>query len=435
MIKKTLIKLFSTDQPEFKSLFNTLLNRSLLKSQAVEDKVRIIVNQVKFQGDQALIAFANQFDQAGFECSEDFVLYPAQMEQAFDALELEIRQSLETAYARITAYHEKQKAQSWQFEDQHGSKLGQRISAIEKVGIYVPGGQASYPSSLLMNAVPAKIAGVNEMTMVTPGTRQSINPLVLAAGHLVGIDKIYTIGGAHAIAALAYGTASVSRVDKIVGPGNKYVAEAKRQVFGVVGIDMIAGPSEVLIIADGSVNPDWMAMDLFAQAEHDQDAQAILLCPDQDYLEQVDHSIRHLIQQMPRKSIIQTALAEHGALIKVKDMKEAFSISNRIAPEHLEIMTQDPEQYLPEIKNAAAIFLGAFSSEALGDYCAGPNHVLPTASTARFASPLGVYDFQKRSSVIQISEQGARELATTASWLANHEGLTAHSQAALIRIL
>ena len=430
-----MITTLNTSQPEFRSLINKLLNRNLLDDQDLENKVRTIINQVKLQGDQALIAYANRFDQADFKHSDDFTIHAEQMEQSFQNLEPHTQKTLKTAYERIWEYHRRQKVKSWQYQDEHGSTLGQRITPIEKAGIYVPGGKASYPSSILMNSVPAKMAGVSEITMVTPNDKLKINPLIPAAAYLAGVHKIHTIGGAHAIAALAHGTASINKVDKIVGPGNKYVAEAKKQVFGIVGIDMIAGPSERLIIADGSINPDWIAMDMFAQAEHDQDAQAILLCPDQNYITQVHQSIQHLIQQMPRKAIIEASLAQHGALIKVKDMNEACALSNKIAPEHLEIMTRKPEQYLSEIKNAGAIFLGGFSSEALGDYCAGPNHVLPTASTARFASPLGVYDFQKRSSIIQISETGARELASTASELANYENLAAHSQAALMRIL
>ena len=430
-----MIKVIQSTQEAFKSLLHDRLNRDLLEYRDVEEKVRTVLKDVKLQGDQALIHYAQLFDQVSFKSSEDFTIHTAQMEQGFATLGSQTQEALQTAYQRIWDYHLKQKTESWQYQDASQSILGQKISAINKVGIYVPGGQASYPSSVLMNSIPAKIAGVPRILMLTPGSKTQINPLILGAAHLAGVDEIYTIGGAQAIGALAYGTASISKVDKIVGPGNKYVAEAKRQVFGMVGIDMIAGPSEVLIIADGTVNPDWVAMDLFAQAEHDQDARAMLLCPDHDYIEKVTQSIRHLMEQMPRKAIIAASLAKHGALIKVRDMAEAFVISNQIAPEHLEIMTENPEQYLPQIEHAGAIFLGAYSSEALGDYCAGPNHVLPTASTARFASPLGVYDFQKRSSVIKISEQGAKKLAGTASQLANHESLTAHSQAALMRIL
>jgi len=343
------------------------------------------------------------------------------------------RNALEQAAQRVTAYHKKQLQTSWSYTEADGTLLGQQITALDRVGLYVPGGKAAYPSSVLMNALPAKVAGVGELIMVVPTPDGVQNALVLAAAHLAGVDRVFTIGGAQAVAALAYGTATIPRVDKIVGPGNAYVAAAKRRVFGVVGIDMVAGPSEILVICDGNTDPDWIAMDLFSQAEHDELAQAILLTPDAAFATAVAHSADRLLETMPRRDIIRTALQNRGALIEVANLDEACAISNRIAPEHLELSVENPQQWLPKIKHAGAIFLGRYTSEALGDYCAGPNHVLPTSGTARFSSPLGVYDFQKRSSLIQVSVQGAATLGEIAAELARGEGLYAHAQAALFR--
>ena len=355
------------------------------------------------------------------------------MRAAFDGLPAAQRSALEQAAQRVTAYHQKQLQSSWSYTEADGTLLGQQITALDRVGLYVPGGKAAYPSSVLMNTLPAKVAGVGELIMVVPTPDGVKNQLVLAAAYLSGVDRVFTIGGAQAVAALAYGTATIPRVDKIVGPGNAYVAAAKRRVFGVVGIDMIAGPSEILVICDGNTNPDWIAMDLFSQAEHDELAQAILLTPDANFAAAVAHSADCLLEQMPRREIIRTALENRGALITVADLDEACVISNRIAPEHLELSVENPQQWLPKLKHAGAIFMGRYTSEALGDYCAGPNHVLPTSGTARFSSPLGVYDFQKRSSLIQVSAQGAQALGTIAAELAFGEGLQAHAQSALFR--
>jgi len=342
---------------------------------------------------------------------------------------------LESAAQRIRSYHEKQRQESWQYQEQDGTVLGQKVTPLDRVGIYVPGGKAAYPSSVLMNAIPAKVAGVGEIVMTVPTPEGEVNALVLAAAAVAGVDKVFTIGGAQAVGALAYGTTSVPKVDKIVGPGNIYVAMAKRFVFGVVGIDMIAGPSEICILGDGKTDPDWIAMDLFSQAEHDQDAQSILISPDADYLQQVKGSIIKLLPEMERRDIIESSLSARGALIKVRDMKEAVEVVNIIAPEHLELSVENPEQLLPEIRHAGAIFMGRYTAEALGDYCAGPNHVLPTSGTARFSSPLGVYDFQKRSSIIHFSAQGASKVGQVASVLARGEGLTAHARSAEFRII
>ena len=344
------------------------------------------------------------------------------------------RAALEAAAARARTYHERQRAQSWSYTDEDGTRLGQQVTALERIGIYVPGGKASYPSSVLMNALPAKVAGVNEIIMVVPTPGGERNALVLAAAALAGVDRVFTGGGAQAVAALAYGTATIPAVDKIVGPGNAYVAAAKRRVFGIVGIDMVAGPSEILIIADGKTDPDWIAMDLFSQAEHEEVDQAILLCPDGGFIDRVAASIERLLPTLPRHEIVRKSMANRCALIKVRDLDEACAIANRVAPEHLELSVADPEALLPAIRHAGAIFLGVYSSEALGDYCAGPNHVLPTARTARFSSPLGVYDFQKRSSIIQVSEQGAQTLGRIAAELAYGEGLQAHARSALYRL-
>ncbi|MEQ1743010.1 MAG: histidinol dehydrogenase [Candidatus Nitrotoga sp.] len=396
--------------------------------------VAAILADVRTRGDVALLEYTQRFDRMEVHDSAALVLPPAALRAAFEGLPAAQRTALEQAAQRVTAYHQKQLQVSWSYTETDGTLLGQQITPLDRVGLYVPGGKAAYPSSVLMNALPAKVAGVGELIMVVPTPDGVRNALVLAAAHLAGVDRVFTIGGAQAIAALAYGTATVPRVDKIVGPGNAYVAAAKRRVFGVVGIDMVAGPSEILVICDGHTDPDWIAMDLFSQAEHDELAQAILLTPDAAFATAVVQSADRLLAQMPRSDIIRTALENRGALIEVADLDEACVISNRIAPEHLELSVDNPQQWLPKIKHAGAIFLGRYTSESLGDYCAGPNHVLPTSGTARFSSPLGVYDFQKRSSLIQVSEQGAGMLGEIASVLAIGEGLHAHAQSARFRM-
>jgi histidinol dehydrogenase len=384
--------------------------------------VRGIIADVRKRGDAAVRAYTKKFD--GVAPSEYAV-----SAKCLDSIPRDQADALRMAHERIRAFHERQLQRSWDFTDADGTRLGQQVSALERVGLYVPGGKAAYPSSVLMNAVPAKVAGVRELIMTSPNP----NPLVLAAAALAGVDRVIGIGGAQAIAALAYGTKSIPRVDKIVGPGNAYVAEAKRQVFGEVGIDMVAGPSEILVIADGSANPDWVAMDLFSQAEHDESAQAILLSPKETYLNAVAGSIVKLLGEMPRRRVIEASLKSRGALILTRNLDEACAVANRIAPEHLELVVEDPEAWLPKLTRAGAVFLGPWSSEAIGDYCAGPNHVLPTAGTARFSSPLGVYDFQKRTSVIGVSERSAARLGRVAATLAEGEGLSAHAKAAQMR--
>jgi histidinol dehydrogenase len=392
-----------------------------------------ILADVRKRGDAAVLEYTGKFDRLSLENATAMELPQSELRAAFDGLPAEQRVALEQAAQRVTAYHEKQRMESWSYTDADGTLLGQQVTPLDRVGLYVPGGKAAYPSSVLMNALPAKVAGVAELIMVVPTPDGVKNQLVLAAAYLSGVNRVFTIGGAQAVAALAYGTATIPKVDKIVGPGNAYVASAKRRVFGVCGIDMIAGPSEILVICDGQTNPDWIAMDLFSQAEHDELAQAILLSPDADFIEAVAQSADRLLEQMPRRTIIQTALENRGALIHVVDLEEACAISNRIAPEHLELSVENPQSLLPKLKHAGAIFMGRYTSESLGDYCAGPNHVLPTSGTARFSSPLGVYDFQKRSSLIQVSAQGAQQLGAIASTLALGEGLQAHAQSALFR--
>jgi histidinol dehydrogenase len=399
------------------------LTRYESQDSGVEKAVRKILADVRKRGDAAVRAYTKKFDgiePRQFAVSEKF-LAEIPGEQA---------EALRAAHDRIRTFHEKQLQTSWDFTDADGTRLGQRLTALERVGLYVPGGKAAYPSSVLMNAVPAKVAGVRELVMASPNP----SPLVLAAAALAGVDRVIAIGGAQAIAALAYGTRSIARVDKIVGPGNAFVAEAKRQVFGEVGIDMVAGPSEILVIADGSASPDWVAMDLFSQAEHDETAQAVLLSPSEEYLEAVAASIEKLLVEMPRREVIAASLKARGALIRTRDLDEACTVANRIAPEHIELVVAHPEDLAPKIRNAGAIFLGSWSSEALGDYCAGPNHVLPTAGTARFSSPLGVYDFQKRTSVIGVSRRAAAKLGRIAITLAEGEGLSAHARAAQMRL-
>ena len=417
--------------------FNEDLNKLLAFEETADEKLEAtvagILADVRKRGDAAVLEYTRKFDRLAHEHAAALELPRSELKAAFAGLPAEQRSALEQAAQRVTDYHKKQVQASWSYTDADGTLLGQQVTPLDRVGLYVPGGKAAYPSSVLMNALPAKVAGVNELVMVVPTPDGVKNPLVLAAAYLAGVDRVFTIGGAQAVAALAYGTATIPKVDKIVGPGNAYVAAAKRRVFGVCGIDMIAGPSEILVICDGQTDPDWIAMDLFSQAEHDELAQAILLSPDANYIEAVAQSAERLLQQMPRRDIIRSALEHRGALIQVADLDEACSISNRIAPEHLELSVADPQAWLPKLKHAGAIFLGRYTSEAIGDYCAGPNHVLPTSGTARFSSPLGVYDFQKRSSLIQVSKQGAQKLGDIASVLAFGEGLQAHAQSALYR--
>jgi histidinol dehydrogenase len=399
----------------------------------INSAVAEILAAVRTRGDAAVVEYTNRFDRLSAPDMQALELPRAALHAALDGLNAEQRTALETAAERVRAYHERQVQESWSFTEADGTRLGQKVTPLDRVGLYVPGGKASYPSSVLMNAIPAKVAGVGELIMVTPTPGGERNPLVLAAAAVVGVDRVFTIGGAQAVAALAYGTQTLPQVDKIVGPGNAFVAEAKRRVFGTVGIDMIAGPSEVLIISDGTGNPDWVAMDLFAQAEHDEIAQSILLCPSAAFLDAVAASIEKLLPQMPRREIIAASLANRGALIKVADLDEACVIANRIAPEHLELAIEDAEPWIEKIRHAGAIFVGHCSVEALGDYCAGPNHVLPTMRSARFSSPLGVYDFQKRTSIIHMSRAGAAALAPVAATLAYGEGLQAHARSAEYR--
>ena len=427
------IKRLSTKQADFDAQLNQLLAFEETADEKLEATVASILADVKRRGDVALLEYTQRFDRLNASSAAALELPPAELRAAFEGLPAAQRTALEQAAQRVTAYHQKQLQSSWSYTETDGTLLGQQVTPLDRVGLYVPGGKAAYPSSVLMNALPAKVAGVGELIMVVPTPDGVKNQLVLAAAHLSGVDRVFTVGGAQAVAALAYGTATIPKVDKIVGPGNAYVASAKRRVFGVVGIDMIAGPSEILVICDGQTNPDWIAMDLFSQAEHDELAQAILLSPDARFIEVVAQSIDRLLEQMPRREIIKTALENRGALIHVADLEEACVISNRIAPEHLELSVEHPQDWLPQLKHAGAIFMGRYTSESLGDYCAGPNHVLPTSGTARFSSPLGVYDFQKRSSLIQVSAQGAQTLGTIAAELAFGEGLQAHAQSALYR--
>ena len=400
----------------------------------LESAVAAILNDVRLRGDEAVLEYTSRFDRLALTGAGQMELPADELRAAFEGLPDDQRAALEAAAARVTEYHKRQVQPSWSYHDADGTLLGQQVTPLDRVGLYVPGGKAAYPSSVLMNALPAKVAGVSELIMVVPTPDGVKNQLVLAAAYLAGVDRVFTIGGAQAVAALAYGTATIPKVDKIVGPGNAYVASAKRRVFGVCGIDMIAGPSEILVICDGKTDPDWIAMDLFSQAEHDELAQAILICPDAEFIARVAQSADRLLEEMPRKEIIRTALESRGALIHVASLDEACEIGNRIAPEHLEMSVEDPQSWLPKLKHAGAIFMGRYTSESLGDYCAGPNHVLPTSGTARFSSPLGVYDFQKRSSLIQVSETGAQKLGKIASTLAFGEGLQAHARSALFRI-
>jgi len=400
----------------------------------VTETVATIIADVIARRDLALLEYTRRFDRLSVNTVADLEISNARLQDALARIDPEQRDALRSAAARVRSFHEHQKQQSWQYLDSSGNLLGQRINAMARVGIYVPGGKASYPSSVLMNALPAKVAGVQEIIMVVPAPNGVVNDLVLAAAEIAGVDRVFTVGGAQAVAALAYGTETIPAVDKIVGPGNIYVATAKRQVFGRVGIDMLAGPSEILIICDGATDPEWVAMDLFAQCEHDENAQAIMLCPDGDYLDAVAECIGRLLPEMERADIIRTSLSRRGAMIKTRDLEEAVAISNQLAPEHLELSVVDPEALLPLVEHAGAIFMGAYTAEVLGDYCAGPNHVLPTSGTARFSSPLGVYDFQKRSSIIMCSKSGVRELGKIASVLARGESLTAHARSAEMRL-
>ena len=427
----------STLEATFEADFQARLHWSAQADAAIEQRVAEILADVQQRGDAAVLDYTRRFDALDAASLAELSLTPAELQRAFDAIPQAQRQALQAAAQRVRSYHEAQKratGQSWQYRDADGTLLGQKVTPLDRVGIYVPGGKAAYPSSVLMNAIPAQVAGVAEIIMVVPTPKGEKNPLVLAAAHLAGVHRVFTIGGAQAVAALAYGTATVPKVDKITGPGNAYVAAAKRRVFGTVGIDMIAGPSEILVLADGSTPPDWVAMDLFSQAEHDELAQSILLCPDAAYIAAVQASITRLLPEMPRAAIIARSLNDRGALILTRSMEEACALSNRIAPEHLEVSSLEPQRWEPLLKHAGAIFLGAYTSESLGDYCAGPNHVLPTSGTARFSSPLGVYDFQKRSSLIEVSQAGAQVLGPIAAELAYGEGLQAHARAAEMRL-
>ena len=428
-----LIKTLNSTDTSFDADLADLLAFESAQDPGVEDAARDILRNVRSRGDAAVLEYTARFDRWSPTGAGDLEVPPSDLRRALETIPLPVREALESAAARIRSYHQRQVQPSWQYTEPDGTVLGQQITPLDRAGLYVPGGKAAYPSSVLMNAMAAKVAGVPELIMVTPTPDGAINQTVLAAAALAGVDRVFRIGGAQAVGALAFGTASIPAVDKIVGPGNAYVAAAKRFVFGVVGIDMVAGPSEILVIADGSADPDWVAMDLFSQAEHDEIAQSILLCPDAGYIKRVQESMTRLLPTMPRADIMRASLGNRGALIRVSDLHEACAIANRIAPEHLELSVADPAALLPQIRHAGAIFMGLFSSESLGDYCAGPNHVLPTSRTARFSSPLGVYDFQKRSSIIQVSAPGAATLGQIASTLARAEGLEAHAQSAEMR--
>jgi histidinol dehydrogenase len=428
------IRTLNSSDPDFLKDLDALLAWESVSDKAVNDTVDGIIADIRVRGDAALLDYTRKFDRWEAASATDLELPKERLEQAWNAISAEQQQALETAAGRIRAYAEHQKMADWSYTEPDGTLLGQQVTPLDRVGLYVPGGKAAYPSSVLMNAVPAKVAGVPELIMVVPTPGGDLNELVLAAARVSEVDRVFAVGGAQAVAALAYGTESVPGVDKIVGPGNIYVATAKRAVFGQVGIDMVAGPSEILIVCDGATDPDWIAMDLFSQAEHDEDAQSILVSPDADFIDKVQASIDRLLPTMERREIIATALRERGALIRTADMDQAIEVANRIAPEHLELSVADPQDVAKKIRHAGAIFMGRYTAEALGDYCAGPNHVLPTSRTARFSSPLGVYDFQKRSSLIMASAQGASVLGRTASVLARGEGLTAHARSAEYRL-
>ena len=428
------IRQFSSIDKDFDSKLQKLLNWQKTENSKIDHQVGEILTNIRQKGDIALVEYTNQFDNRNVSTIRDLIVSFDQMSQALQNISEPERSALNVSAERIIEYHEHQKIDSWSYCDEDGTMLGQQVTPIERIGIYVPGGKANYPSSVLMNALPAKVAGVNKIIMTAPAPDGQLNPMVLAAAAIAGVDEIYTVGGAQAIGALAYGTDTIKKVDKIVGPGNIFVATAKRMVFGQVGLDMVAGPSEVLIVCDGKTNPDWIAMDLFSQAEHDENAQAILVSNDNKLLEQVKISIEKLLPSLERADIIQSSLKRRGAFILVRDLNEAVELVNYIAPEHLELSVDDPEDMLPRIRNAGAIFMGRFTSESVGDYCAGPSHVLPTSSTARFSSPLGVYDFQKRSSIVMCNEKSASKLGKTASIIARGESLTAHARSAEYRI-
>jgi histidinol dehydrogenase len=432
------IRKLDSSQSDFKARLASVLAFEASEDEAIDRAVAQILADVKVRGDAAVLECTNRFDRLNASSVSALEISQEELQKALGSLSPERRQALQTAADRVRVYHERQKREcgsdGFRYTEADGTVLGQKVTPLDRVGIYVPGGKAAYPSSVLMNAIPAKVAGVQEVIMVVPTPAGVKNELVLAAAAIAGVDRVFTIGGAQAVGALAYGTATIPQVDKIVGPGNAYVAAAKRRVFGTVGIDMIAGPSEILVICDGTTDPDWVAMDLFSQAEHDELAQSILLCPDAGYIERVEASINRQLDAMPRKDVIRTSLTDRGALVKVRDMDEACDIANLIAAEHLEISAADPERWANKIRHAGAMFLGRFSSESLGDYCAGPNHVLPTSRTARFSSPLGVYDFQKRSSIIHASEAGAQSLGKVAAELAYGEGLQAHARSAEYRL-
>ena len=424
----------STRDPDFSQALAALLAFENAQDESVERAVAEILGAVRTVGDDAVLEYTRRFDHLDVKAMVDLELPRRELEAALFDLPVEQREALEQAATRVALYHQRQLMTSWDYTEADGTRLGQKVTPLDRVGLYVPGGKAAYPSSVLMNAIPARVAGVGELIMVVPTPRGEKNALVLAAAAITGVDRVFTIGGAQAVGALAYGTQTIPQVDKIVGPGNAYVAAAKRRVFGVVGIDMVAGPSEVLVIADGSTPPDWVAMDLFAQAEHDEMAQSILLCPDGAFIGKVAASIERLLPGMPRREVISASLSRRGALIEVRDLDEACAIANRIAPEHLELSVAEPNALVDKIRHAGAIFIGCYTSESLGDYCAGPNHVLPTSRSARFSSPLGVYDFQKRTSIIEVSEAGAQSLGRIASTLAHGEGLQAHARAAELRL-
>ena len=428
------VRQLSTKSESFWEDLGGLISWESVSDDKVFGVVTDIINQIRQRGDEALIEYTNKFDRMDIQNSSELEISRSRLKQSYDAVDDQTRELLQKSADRIYAYHEHQKQDSWNYTEADGTLLGQQVTPVDRAGLYVPGGKAAYPSSVLMNAIPAKVAGVKELIMVVPTPDGEMNDLVLAAAYIANVDKVFCVGGAQAVAALAYGTESIPPVVKIVGPGNIYVATAKRMVYGTVGIDMIAGPSEICVVCDGKTDPDWIAMDLFSQAEHDEDAQSILVTPDEDYLNAVMDSINKLAPDMERSEIIQKSLVARGALILVKDMDEAADVVNYISPEHLELSVDDPMSYVKKIKNAGAIFMGRYTAEAIGDYCAGPNHVLPTSRTARFSSPLGVYDFQKRSSLIMCSAEGAAELGKIASPFARGEGLTAHARSAEYRM-
>jgi len=428
------IKRLNISAPDFWQQLEQLLSWEQVSDASINATVEGIIASVRERGDDALIEYTSRFDAMQVASAQDLEISSDRIQAALTNISSEQRQALEYAAQRVSQYHQHQKQEDWSYTEADGTMLGQQITPLDCVGLYVPGGKAAYPSSVIMNAIPAKVAGVSQLVMVVPTPKGEINELVLAAAAIAGVDRVFSIGGAQAVAALAYGTQTVPKVDKIVGPGNIYVASAKRMVFGHVGIDMIAGPSEILVVCDGKTNPDWIAMDLFSQAEHDEDAQSILVCPDSQFIDRVMESIDQLVTSMERKAILTASLTQRGVLIDVNDMDQAIEVANYIAPEHLELSVEDPQAMARKIRHAGAIFMGRYTAEALGDYCAGPNHVLPTSRTARFSSPLGVYDFQKRSSLIMCSERGASDLGFTASILARGEGLTAHARSAEYRI-